>query len=410
MTRRGASLIAIAALLLLSGCHDRGPAVRQPTGFARQTVVGGFTRATDFAVAPDGRIFIAQQNGSVLVYKNGALLDEPFLELPVNRYHERGLLAIALSPTFAQDGYVYLYYVAAGNPNDPRGPKTAQLLRVTADGDVAQGSGARVLLGGVLGDAARPSCSDFPAGSDCIPADGFSHNGGGLGFTSDGKILLSIGDAEQFWPAQDLDSLSGKVVRLNANGAAPPDNPFFTGDANTVRSKIWAYGFRNPFRLAVQPGSDLPYVGDVGSRWDEIDVAERGANYGWPCYSNMEREGDAQRCAALFRDAANTLPLFTYQRQEPGSAIISGVFHAGDGYPAAFANAFFFGDYMLGTISALRPAGGDPMPVLADAGSPVAFDIGPEGDVYYLSIAEGELRRLCYLGDTGDRCPDGGGE
>jgi hypothetical protein len=100
----------------------------------------------------------------------------------------------------------------------------------------------------------------------------------------------------------------------------------------------------------------------------------------------------------------NTPPRYAHRRQEPGSAVIAGVYSQSDDYPAAYRDALFFGDYILGTVDALG-ADGVPQPVLADAGTPVAFAVGPEGDVYYLSIAEGELRRLCYLGDSGDRCP-----
>jgi glucose/arabinose dehydrogenase len=392
-----AGLIILAALLMACGSGGRRIVV-EPTGFGWEAVVDGLRDPTDFAVAPDGRIFIAERRGAVRVVRDGKLLGEPFIQLAVNAFHERGLLAIALSPSFERDGFLYLYYVAEGDPDDPRGPKTAQLLRVTAGGDVARPGSEFVVLGSVQGEPGRPSCEDFAAGADCIPADGLSHNGGGLAFASDGTLFVSIGDAEQFWPAQDLESYSGKLLRINPNGTAPSDNPFFTSDATDVRSKVWASGLRNPFRLAVQPGTDIPFVGDVGTFFEEIDRGAPGANYGWPCFSADRSATRSSRCEALVETHA--LPLYSYLREEPGAAIIAGVFYEGRAYPQAYGGALFFGDYIHGTISALD-VNADELAVaevLASAGTPVAFDIGPEGDVYYLSIADGELRRLRYVG------------
>lgn len=89
---------------------------------------------------------------------------------------------------------------------------------------------------------------------------------------------------------QDLDSLAGKILHVTRAGMGVPSNPFWTGDARANRSKVWAYGLRNPFRLALRPVTSVPYVGDVG--WDdfeEIDVAPRGAKLGWPCYDGRTR-------------------------------------------------------------------------------------------------------------------------
>lgn len=395
----------LVGLVLLYGCFNQPDAGLGSGAFVSETLVDGLAGPTDFAFAPDGRIFIAQKEGLVSVYKDGELLPDPFIELTVNAFHERGLLGLALDPQFATNGYVYLFYVVENSAGEPSGPTTAQVLRVTADGDVAAPGSEFVVLGSVVSNASQPSCSDFPAGSDCIPADAPSHAAGGLRFTSDGKLMVAIGDAEQLWPAQDLDSLYGKIVRVNPDGTAPLDNPFFTGDPNAIRSKIWAYGLRNPFRFGLQPGSDLPFIGDVGSSYEEINEGKPGANFGWPCYSNTMLEHPDKLCEELDAAGGTTLPLYAYLREEPGAAVIAGVFYQEGSYPSEYDGAFFFGDFVLGTISSLKVDSNNSLipdsvtEIVPDAGSPVDFEIGPDGDLYYLSINDGEVRRLCFVPD-----------
>jgi len=387
---------------LVSIAPSAGPAGAGASlgGFISETIVSGLSIPTDFAFAPDGRIFIAQKSGAVRVFKDGQLLPDPFIVLTVNTHHERGLLGLALDPDFDTNGYVYLYYVVENSPDSFSGPKTAQLLRVSANGDVALPGSELVLLGSITGDAAQPSCSDFPAGVDCIPADGASHNGGGLRFASDGKLFLAIGDGELFLPSQDLDSFSGKIVRINPDGSAPSDNPFFTGDPAAVRSKVWAYGLRNPFRFGLQPDTDLPFIGDVGGGlWEEIDVGAAGANFGWPCYEGSKQQFGGAVCESLYAAGTHTPPLYAYANP-PGAAVMGGVFYQGVNYPPGFQDAFFFGDYVRNLISSLRVDSnnnllpGSVTDVILDADGPVDLEIGPEGNVYYLSILTGQVRRI----------------
>jgi glucose/arabinose dehydrogenase len=211
--------------------------------------------------APDGRMFIWQKNGIVRIYKNGVLLGEPFLDISskVNNFHDRGLLGFALDPNFATNGYAYLFYTYEDRSTPSNGAKTVQLIRVTADPanpDVALPSSEVVLLGAIT----APPCSSHPAGSDCIPADAISHTVGMIRFLSDGTLLLSNGDGSDFnavnslaLRAQDLNSYAGKILRIRPDGTAPPDNPFYDG-TNSIRSKVYAYGLRNPYRfLSIGP-------------------------------------------------------------------------------------------------------------------------------------------------------------
>ena len=400
-----------------------------PGGWAGEVVYANIPRPMDFAFAPDGRIFIATLTGQVRIIKNGSLLGTAFHTVPANPRGERGLLGLALDPSFAANGYVYLFYTHENDASNPQGPKTGRLVRVTANGDVSQPGSEVVLLGTTVGDASQPTCGDFPIGTDCLPEDGLSHTGGGLRFAADGSLLVATGDGSYAAPneqelmthVQDLDRLSGKMLRIDpATGQGLADNPFYTGDPAANRSKVYAYGLRQPFRFSVRPGTSTPFVGEVGSsQWEEINVVTPGGNYGWPCF-----EGYAQHpyqnvlpfCQAFYASQPTVEhPIHVYERVPPyGAAVIGGVFADGSNYPPDASGAYFFADYIRDEIYALgidgsnNPVDGSLQTVLANAGYPVDFEVGADGDVYYLTWDRvagslGELRHLAFV--EGNRSP-----
>jgi glucose/arabinose dehydrogenase len=314
-----------------------------------------------------------------------------------------------VDPNFQTNGYVYLYYTYEHDPADPDGPKTGQLVRVTADGDVALPGSELVLLGSVTGNPRQPSCEDFAVGADCLPADGPAHFGGALRFASDEKLFVGTGDGansdETRLRAQNLDSLAGKMLRINPDGSAPADNPYFTGDPAGNRSKVWAYGLRQAFRFGLQPGTDLPFIGDVGSLyWEEINIAYPGVNLGWPCYEGPGPPvgiGDYPVCRDLLQlgPAAVTFPLYTYPRQL-GAAVTGGDFALT--YPDPYAGAYFFGDWSRSCIAYLTVDEDndliDVQEFATAADGPVALKTGPDGEIYYLAYTTGELRHIRWVG------------
>lgn len=419
---RSAYLAAVlAALVLAAGLipsaarvasgQDSPTPTPSPSGFVSELVVEGVARPTDFAFAPDGRIFVTTLLGFVVIFKDGERLPTPFIELPVNALTERGLMSLAFDPSFETNGYVYFFYTYEHDPADQEGPKTNRLVRVTANGDVALLESEFIVLGTVVGEQSRPSCSDYPAGADCLPADGDTHIGGALRFSSDGKLIVGTGDASLVQLPNNLDSLAGKILRINPDGSAPPDNPFYTGDPTANRSKVWALGLRQPFRMGLQPDTGLPFVGDVGSSlWEEINVAHAGANLGWPCY-----EGDAPNpamsgnrfCQDFIADHTPVAqPLYAYAHAGEAASVTAGVFYQGTNYPARFNNAFFFGDWAQSWISVLKVdddndlVDGSVEVVLTDAGRPIDFEVGPDGDIYYLTSG-GKVWHLRYIGSVG---------
>ncbi len=407
----------IAPFLLLVGLLGRTASAQQLVhGFVDERLAGGLTVPVAFATLPDGRILVAEKAGVVRVLRNGTLLPDAFLDLRtrVNDYWDRGLLGIAADPAFATNGYVYLFYVHEDDPFTYSGPKTSRLVRVTATGDTASMASEVVLLGGAGG----ASCLLLPEGADCIPADGPSHNGGAIRFSADGALWVATGDASSFTTVdpralrtQRLDTLAGKLIRVGRDGRGLSGNPFFTGDADAVRSKVWSYGFRNPFRFTIRPSTGRPYVSDVGAgHFEEVNVARPGLNYGWPCYEGPAPQPGYQplaECQALIGQgpAAVATAIAGYPHLTGSASITGGAFYTGTALPDIYQGAFFFGDFVRNTLSYVTVDDADMVasPIKGFAtgvNGPVDVQATADG-LMYLSVHSGELRRIRYTPDTG---------
>ena len=234
-------------------------------------------------------------------------------------------------------------------------------------------------------------------------------------------MFLSNGDASSWnvvnddsLRAQNLDSLAGKIMRINpSTGQGFPDNPYWNGDPNAARSKVWAYGVRNAYRFSIRPNSGTPgtvYAGDVGwSDTEELDAVPKGANLGWPCYEGSVVQPGYQLkplCQTLYAAVAAdpskwAKPILTYDHNGTGAAITGGVFYTGTAYPAPYQGVYFYGDYAR---NQLRYAGVDASNVVTSgptdfdpaAGSPVDIKVGPDGNLYYLAIGSGQLIKYVY--------------
>lgn len=372
-------------------------------GFTDQAVVGGFTVPVAFAALPDGRVLVAEKAGVVRVVREGRLLPDAFIDLRdrVNDYWDRGLLGIAVDPAFADNGYVYLFYVVEADPFAYTGAKTSRVVRVTADDDHADPASEVVLVGD-------------------IPADSPSHNGGAMRIGPDGALWITTGDASSFnavdprtLRAQQLDSLAGKLLRVGLDGRGLADNPFWTGSADDVRSKVWAYGFRNPFRLTFRPSTGRPYVADVGAHaWEEVNAVGRGRNHGWPCYEGPAPQAGYEalaECQALIAQGPQAVefPAVAYPHTGGTASITGGAFMPASAFPAPYADQYFFGDFVRGTLHHV------PLDGTEHAAGPIrGFATGVDGPVdvqadgsglLYLSVTAGELRRIRAVPATGPR-------
>jgi len=341
-----------------------GGSVPIPAGFTRnEGWIGGLTNATALAQAPDGRLFVAEQGGNLRVVKNGALLATPFVSITVDSAGERGLIGVALSPNFASNGYVYVYATrtAGGTHN--------RISRFTANGDVAATGSETTLV-------------DLPLLSAAM-----NHNGGGMHFGPDGKLYVGVGENANGAQAQDLANPLGKLLRFNEDGSIPSDNPFFASQSGLARA-IWAYGLRNPYTFAFQPGTGRLHINDVGQNtWEEIDVGAAGANYGWP-----GSEGPDNVTAGI------TAPLFTYKHSAanpPGSgaggfftgfAIAGGAFYPASGpFPASYRDQYYFADYVSQFVGRLDLANGAAYAFASLSNPSVDMLVGSDGALYVLT-------------------------
>ena len=219
--------------------------------------------AIDFA--PDGRAFLTERLGVIRVIKDGKLQTDPWIKMDSNEIGEGGLLGLALDPGFAQNRFMYVAYTYSAQ----NGRVQNRLARLRDEN--GRGVLDKILIDGAAGNS--------------------NHDGGRVKFGPDGKLYWTLGDAGNTALAQDLGSLNGKILRLNADGGIPNDNPF-------PNSYVYSYGHRNPQGLAWQPGTHRLYAAEHGPSGaqgccrDEVNLIEPGKNYGWAMITgDQTREG-----------------------------------------------------------------------------------------------------------------------
>jgi glucose/arabinose dehydrogenase len=319
------------------------------------------------ALAPDGRLFVCLQNGQLRVIKDGSLLPTPFLTLDVDPSGERGLLGVAFDPNFTANQFVYVYYTA-------KNPTHNRLSRFTANGDVAVGGSEFVVLD-----------LDNLSGAT-------NHNGGAIHFGEDGKLYVAVGDNANSSNAQTLANLLGKVLRINADGTIPTDNPFFLQATGKNRA-IWALGLRNPFTFAFQPMTARMFINDVGQNtFEEINDGIAGSNYGWP--NSEGPTSNPNHRGPIYHYGHGTGPFL-------GCAITGGAFYnpAMSQFPAEYAGDYFFADFCGGWINRFDPSTGGVTTFASGISLPVDLLVAPDGSLYYLARgAGGVLIRIQYQG------------
>jgi glucose/arabinose dehydrogenase len=347
-----------------------GSASGLPAGFEESLLAGGLAGPTSMAFAPDGRLFVAEQSGRVRIIKQGALLTTPFLTVSVNSSFEQGLLGVAVDPDFAANGRVYVYHTFLSTGRD-------RISRFTARSDNP--------------DVADPA-SQVVILDDILQSVGY-HDGGALHFGLDGKLYVAVGDGGTSSNSQSLVTLGGKMLRIDPASfpnVVPPDNPF-VGTAG-ARGEIWALGLRNPFTFGVDHTTGKIHINDVGqNNWEEINLGAAGANYGWPA------------CEGTCSNPSFVDPVHAYSHGGGQASVTGGAFYRGNQFPGEYSASYFFADYVNGFIRRLTTAG-TAVDFAPSANSPVDLDVGPDGSLYYLSIFDGAVYRIRYVG-TGNGNP-----
>lgn len=415
-----------------------------------EVLFNGLTNPTSFDWSPDGRnMYISEQRGMVRVARDGVLEPTPFIDIRdiVNGVRDRGLLDIAIHPDFENTPYVYLLFTydppevfqntGLAGP-DATGNRACRLLRVTADVNndyrtAVSGSEVVVLGSNSTWDnfnAFANSTNDFnepPAGinpdgtnlRDFIASDCESHTIGAIEFGIDGNLFVSIGDGCSYngvdargRRVQDIDNLSGKVLRINPiTGEGVSDNPFFIqGDPGANQSKVYHLGLRNPFRMAVDPVSGRLFIGDVGwSTWEEVNTGEPGANFGWPYFEggngdSLRTSGyqDLPEAQAFYASGEPvTAAIYALNHGQSGiNAIMLGAVYVGKTYPMQFHGDLFFNYLGQGTVRNISfNANGNLTTVETFTGGAqivVHMQQGPDGNLYYVDLDNGQVGRWVF--------------
>jgi glucose/arabinose dehydrogenase len=417
---RAAAAVGFAGIALVIGVGS-AEAATLPTGFEERTVVSGLAQPTSIAWAPDGRMFIAQQYGKVFVQTTtGALVQLLDIGNHVNKDADRGLEGIAVDSDFATNHYLWLLYVYEPTPSPGTTPRTSRLTRVTVS-DTNTASAETT----VLGTIGTPPCGTPSNTLDCIPADGLSHMVGTVRSDPDGTLWVGDGDSSDFnnvdpgaLRTYNEQSLSGKIIHIDRNGNGLPGHSFCPTDTDLthVCTKLYAKGFRNPYRFTLRPGTG-PAIGDVGwnSHEEESLSTGPGQNYGWPCYegpfhtsgykdltgcqTEYAKEGTAQ---------ADTPPDYYYDHtpvQNYSAAIIGGPVYPGGAYPTDFNGNVFIADYVLSFIKRLQIDGTGHVTGAVDFSTngpvPVDLELGPGNDLFYVDFGDGNpgtgsVKRIVY--------------
>jgi glucose/arabinose dehydrogenase len=222
--------------------------------FEGQVIARGLEAVWSLAFAPDGRLFVTERTGRIRVIAKDVLAPEPWATIPVRESAaaglESGLMGLAIDPQFERNHRVYVCYTHPG-------PPLVNRIGVLTE-EKGKGTRLTVLLDGMFA--------------------GMYHNGCRLKFGPDGKLYATIGEGNERPLAQSLDKLAGKVLRLNPDGSVPADNPY-------PKSFVWSFGHRNQQGLAFQPGTGRLFATEHGTGpggGNELNVIEKGKNYGWP--------------------------------------------------------------------------------------------------------------------------------
>ena len=484
------ALVALAALAGMLALPAHAPAVNLPPGFEESMAFTDLEQPIGLQFSQDGRVFVAEKSGIIKVFDGmGDTTPTTFADLrtQVHNYWDRGLMSLALHPNFPATPYAYVYYVAdapIGGTAPTWGDQCPTPPGGTDDGCVVSGRISKLTVSGntVTSEQVlvQDWCQQYP-----------SHAGGGLAFGADGYLYFSGGDGAAWHFAdygqdgnpvnpcgdppggagtaqtvptaqggrlrsQDLRTpgdpvgLNGSLIRIDPmTGAAAPGNPMGSAaDANQRR--MLAYGMRNPFRMAIRPGTNDVFMADVGGGWwEEIDRVNAGVdpvkNFGWPCYEGGRQHGDKppggphigamyakklaswdamnlNMCESLYADGTSAAPYMAYEHDialtdtdncdANGNSISAIEFYpsAASSFPASFGGALFFADYSRECIWVMKKgANGLPDPsnlsMFANLGIyPVDMKVGPNGDLFFVDIAFGAIRQITYTGDE-NRAP-----
>jgi glucose/arabinose dehydrogenase len=405
-----------------------GPAPASPADFRRTEILSGLHLPMQFMEAPDGRLFIIQQTGEIILHDPAAGTTVTAIKLPVYHLNESGGLGVAVDPGFPAKPWIYASY----NPTST----TFRVSRFTLAGSKLDPAGEKPLL-------------EFPV----TPA---GHMGGGLAIGRDGDLFIAAGadngpgpGVDAWLTAANTQDLRGKILRIRpgADGsAAIPSGNMFAATAAT-RPEIYSMGHRNPFKISADPRTGTIYVAEVGDQWEEMNQVKAPGNFGYPQYEGpsggpMQNNNTAQKGLKVLPTAQPTW--LTYQTFDPtvsrppipnftvggGAAIMAGPVcyfqpeaAAHQGLPSYYHRGLFWFDFnkgmifhtrfdtagaILGTREEFAGLGFKPTraslqgdSIIQAGGSKtglIDLKLGRYGNLYALEYWSGSLFRIDYTG------------
>ena len=468
---------AVVGLTLMVGALLPSVATAVPPQFSDTVAFSGLNSPTSVAFAPDGRIFVAEQSGLIKVF-DGVDDHTPTqvadLRTKVHGFWDRGLLSLIIDPSFPSRPYLYVSYTydAAiggtaptwGVPNNSNDGCSSP-PGATGDGCVVSGRLSRLTVSGNSVTAENVLindwCQQYP-----------SHSVGDLGFGADGNLYMSGGDGASFVfadfgqdgsplnpcgdpPAgvggvqtvatgeggalrsQDIRTggdplgLDGTLIRVDPDSGRPvPDVAANATPSAVNTARVVAFGFRNPFRFAIRPGTNEVWVGDVG--WGTVEEINRvipgtagttANNFGWPCYEGPTYKPYSEFgfCQSLYSAGGANAPYFPFTHgvkvvpsetcyYQGGSSITGLEFYEGGlgsaRFPSSYNGSLFFADYARGCIWVMKKGSNglpDPSQVsmFQDTPGPVDLELAPDGSLFYVSLTGGTVHRIAYESQNG---------
>ncbi len=364
-------LMGLVALFAVSRAEAQSPIVFTP-------YATGLSSPVDIQHAPGDatRLFVVEQTGLLRVVENGTLLPTPALNLTTKIIlgSERGFLGLAFDPMWPDSAYIYVNFTRAGD-----GANTvARYTRGTGAGVSFDLASERILM--------------------AIPDFASNHNAGALAFGDDGLLYITTGDGGSGGDpnnnGQTLTALLGKILRIDVRGSRatnectggtvnyriPPDNPF-VGSTAPACDEIYAYGFRNPWRMSFDRDTDDLWVGDVGQEsWEEIDSVQAGGNYGWRRMEGTHCYNPSTNC----QTGSLLLPVWEYSSGSGSGncSVTGGYVYRGDAVPALFGR-YIFADYCSGRVWSLDISGVTPVnSQIGTRSNPTTFGEDLAGEMY----------------------------
>jgi uncharacterized protein with LGFP repeats/glucose/arabinose dehydrogenase len=434
-------VVGVVATLLLAGVTPTlGQAATPvlPAGFVRVPTSSGqpFGDLTDFAFVPDAtgkltRGFISLGRAQAAVkYTDPSGAIRTLAIIPnVYTNGDYGLVGLSLSPDYLTTGEVALAATYAGNPYPV---SRLDLMKVDNPLSPTRFTFVKTLLGPISQNDGQPTAN--------------SHAAGTVVWASDGTLYAGFGDAASWTTvdptalrALDPDDPHGKIFHIDVNGRGVPANPYYgKAAAGSWRERVFASGFRNPYRFSADPSRlNTLFVGDVGwSTAEKVAIVKPGYVGGWPCYEGVDGHGgfrtsgyqDLDQCQDYFRTnqidqlftttfketiAPPSADLWTYPRAGRGAAIVGGVVYQGDTYPIEYHGAYFFANFppdspskiwTLQTDGTTLTRAPEPDGFATSIGGPVSLHTGPGGDIYYADYFTGDVVQIKYA--PGNRPPD----